>query len=87
MEKIYTIPVNEAFSESAESPECGCPLCTIFNNLEDNELDLILGAAMMEPDTRIHRTLRDMQPWPRGDALFLENMDTDRGAVAADGAS
>lgn len=53
MEKIYTIPVNEAFSESAESPECGCPFCTIFNKLEDNELDLILGAAMMEPDTRI----------------------------------
>ena len=53
MEKIYTIPVNEAFKESAENPECGCPFCSIYNKLEDNELEIILGAAMMEPDTRI----------------------------------
>ena len=47
-EKIYTIPVNEAFDLYS-----GCPHCTLYKKLEDNELDIILGAAMMEPDTRI----------------------------------
>ena len=53
MEQIYSIPVNEAFREGAKKPECGCPFCTIYRKLEENELDLILGASMMEPDTRI----------------------------------
>ena len=44
-EKIYTIPVNEAFEETD-----GCPFCRLFRKLEDDELDLILGASMMEPD-------------------------------------
>ncbi len=53
MEQLYTIPVNEAFEASMAKPECGCPLCAIYRNLEENELDIILGAAMMEPDIRI----------------------------------
>ena len=53
MEQIYTIPVNEAFEASAADPACGCPLCAIHRKLEENELDLILGASMMEPDVRI----------------------------------
>lgn len=53
MEQIYTIPVNEAFDKSAADHACGCPLCTIRRKFEDNELDLILGASMMEPDVRI----------------------------------
>lgn len=53
MEKIYTIPVNEAFDKSAQNKECGCPFCTIERMLEENELEIILGAAMMEPDIRI----------------------------------
>ncbi len=48
MEKIYTIPVNDAFDV-----EDGCPFCRLFKMLEDNELDIILGASMMEPDIRI----------------------------------
>lgn len=52
-EKIYTIPVNEAFEASRDAPENGCPFCALYNNLEENELDRILGAAMMEPDVRI----------------------------------
>lgn len=47
-ERIYTIPVNEAF----ESDD-GCPFCRLHKKLEDDELDLILGASMMEPDIRI----------------------------------
>ena len=53
MEQIYTIPVNEAFDESRDKPECGCPLCTLYKKLEEDELDIILGASMMEPDIRI----------------------------------
>jgi len=52
MENIYTIPVNEAFEDSVgESPRC--PFCLMRERLEANEIDLILGASMMEPDTRI----------------------------------
>ena len=53
MEQIYTIPVNEAFEASCDDASCGCPLCAIYRKLEENELDLILGASMMEPDVRI----------------------------------
>ncbi len=53
MEQIYAIPVNEAFRAGSGNPEAGCPFCEIFRKLEENELDLILGASMMEPDTRI----------------------------------
>ena len=48
MESIYTIPVNEAFDKTD-----GCPFCALYDKLEETELDLILGASMMEPDIRI----------------------------------
>ena len=47
-ETIYTIPINEAFDKKE-----GCPLCALTETLEQNELTLILGASMMEPDVRI----------------------------------
>ena len=53
MEQIYTIPVNEAFEKSAADKTCGCAFCTLYNKLENDELELILGASMMEPDVRI----------------------------------
>ena len=56
MEQIYTIPVNEAFEASAADSENGkhiCPFCRLFKKLERDETELILGASMMEPDTRI----------------------------------
>ena len=56
MEQIYTIPVNEAFEASASDSENGkhiCPFCRLFKKLERDETELILGASMMEPDTRI----------------------------------
>jgi len=53
MEQIYTIPVNEAFELSGADKSCGCPFCTLYNKRENDELDLILGASMMEPDVRI----------------------------------
>ena len=53
MEQIYTIPVNEAFDAAIEAPECGCPICMLYKKLQEDELDIILGASMMEPDIRI----------------------------------
>ncbi|MBQ3706479.1 MAG: hypothetical protein II889_01085 [Clostridia bacterium] len=53
MEQIYTIPVNEAFEKVQEEGSHICPFCLMYNRLEANELDLILGASMMEPDVRL----------------------------------
>lgn len=53
MEQIYTIPVNEAFDLVGEKPECGCPFCVLYKKLQNDEVDIILGASMMEPDIRI----------------------------------
>lgn len=53
MEKLYTIPINEAFDACRSDAACGCPFCRLERMLEQNELDLILGASMMEPDVRI----------------------------------
>lgn len=47
-EKIYTIPINEAFEE-----DCECALCFLEKKLEKEAVEYTLGAAMMEPDFRI----------------------------------
>ena len=69
METIYTIPVNEAFEASAADSSCGCPFCTLYNKLEDDELELILGASMMEPDVRI-KTNKEGFCRPHYDMMF-----------------
>ena len=53
MEQIYTIPVNEALDKVIAHPECGCPVCVLYRKLQTDELDIILGASMMEPDIRM----------------------------------
>ncbi len=52
MEQIYTIEINEAF-EQCEKEDASCPFCAIRKKFEKDELDLILGASMMEPSIRI----------------------------------
>lgn len=47
-EKIYTIPVNEAFDKKD-----GCPFCTLYEMLVAREFEILMGGAMMEPDVRI----------------------------------
>lgn len=47
-ESIYTIPINDLFSE-----KCGCPLCRAAAIAEKRISDFILGPAMMEPDIRM----------------------------------
>ena len=53
LEQIYMIPVSEAFEACAGKVECGCPICSLYKKLQTDELDIILGASMMEPDIRI----------------------------------
>ena len=47
-EKNYTIPINEEFDKFD-----GCPICRLHAKLEQQSLEYIMGAAMMEPDVRI----------------------------------
>lgn len=47
-EKIYTIPVNEAFDKKD-----GCPFCALYDMLVKREFEILMGGAMMEPDVRI----------------------------------
>lgn len=46
-EKIYTIPINEAYDVGE-----GCPVCRLADELERASVEYIMGAAMMEPDVR-----------------------------------
>lgn len=47
-ENIYTIPLNEHFGKLTT-----CPLCSLFEMLEHNEIEAITGASMMEPSVRM----------------------------------
>lgn len=47
-EKIYTIPVTDAFRV-----ECECPMCILEKKLEDEYIEYILGPSLMEPEGRI----------------------------------
>ena len=47
-EKIYTIPLTDAFANAGE-----CPFCTLERQLEAEQVSYALGASMMEPDARM----------------------------------
>lgn len=47
-EKIYTIPINDAFDLDTE-----CPVCVFEKKEEQERIEYTLGASMMEPDARI----------------------------------
>ena len=46
-EKIYTIPVNEAFDAGGE-----CPFCTMREKIENDAINYVLGPSYMEEDIR-----------------------------------
>lgn len=46
-EKIYTIPVNEAFDADGE-----CPFCTMREKLKNDAINYVLGPSYMEEDIR-----------------------------------
>lgn len=47
-EKLYTIPVNEAFDTDSE-----CPLCLMYKSLEENAIEFTMGPSYMEDDIRV----------------------------------
>lgn len=47
-EKIYTIPINDAFDSDSE-----CPFCTFMKKEENNRIDYVLGDSMMQPEERL----------------------------------
>lgn len=46
-EKLYTIPVNDAFNKGGE-----CPLCNMRQELEEKAIDFTMGPSYMEDDVR-----------------------------------
>lgn len=48
-EKIYTIPVNDAFRRNDRD----CPMCVLREKLEGEMLDYYLGPSLMESDVRV----------------------------------
>lgn len=46
-ERIYSIPLTDALREN-----CGCIMCTLEKNLEENAIQYFLGPSLMEPDGR-----------------------------------
>lgn len=47
-EQIYTIPVIDGFKENKE-----CPFCSMYNKLDFDAVDYMLGASYMEDDIRL----------------------------------
>lgn len=46
-EKLYSIPVNDAFHT-----DCECPICQMHKTLEEDAVDYTMGPSYMEDDTR-----------------------------------
>lgn len=47
-EKLYMIPVNDAFHT-----DCECPVCRMYDLLETNAIDFTMGPSYMEDDVRM----------------------------------
>lgn len=47
-EKLYTIPVSDAFGT-----DCECPVCAMKKTLEDNAVEYTMGPSYMEDDVRM----------------------------------
>lgn len=47
-EQLYSIPVNDAFDA-----DCECPVCFMYNKLQNDAIDFVMGASYMEDDVRM----------------------------------
>ena len=47
-EQLYAIPVNDAFDA-----DCECPVCFMYNKLQGDAIDFVMGASYMEDDVRM----------------------------------
>ncbi|WAM34710.1 DUF6062 family protein [Caldicellulosiruptor morganii] len=56
-EKIYMIPVNDAFSV-----DCECAFCYLENNFEKQCLEIVLGESVMEVDSRVETNKKGFCP-------------------------
>lgn len=61
-ETIYTIPINETFEECQADKSRGCPFCRLYNKVEASKTDILLGAALMDPDVRIETNEKSFCP-------------------------
>lgn len=47
-QKLYTIPVNEAFEK-----DCECPVCIMYQELEEENIEYVMGSSYMVDDVRM----------------------------------
>lgn len=47
-EQLYTIPVNDAFDA-----DCECPICRMYDDLQNSAIDFVMGTSYMEDDVRM----------------------------------
>ncbi|MBE5938464.1 MAG: hypothetical protein E7265_10600 [Lachnospiraceae bacterium] len=47
-ETLYTIPVNDAFTE-----DCECPICKMYQDIETDAINFTMGPSYMEDDIRM----------------------------------
>lgn len=47
-EQLYTIPVNDAFHT-----DCECPVCQMYETLQKNAIEFVMGPSYMEDDVRM----------------------------------
>ncbi len=47
-EQLYTIPVNEALKEN-----CECFVCAMYNRIENDAINFVMGPSYMEDDVRM----------------------------------
>ena len=47
-EQLYSIPVNDAFDT-----DCECPVCNMYQKLQNDAIDFVMGASYMEDDVRM----------------------------------
>lgn len=47
-EQLYTIPVNDAFQK-----DCECPVCSMYQALEQDAVNFTMGPSYMEDDVRM----------------------------------
>ena len=47
-QKLYTIPVNEAFEK-----DCECPVCLMYDSLEKENIEYVMGSSYMVDDVRM----------------------------------
>lgn len=67
-EKIYTIPVNDAFDR-----DCECPICAMYQELENSAVEYTMGPSYMEDDIRAETDKKGFCQKHLGQIYGMEN--------------